>query len=127
MSGSKVRQRLKTGRWVCLLPLAFATAGCAANASPSHSSLPTFTIKMNDQLRFVPARVVVPRGTDALKLVNVGSIPHNLDIPALGVLSPSIPGGQSVTVTIHATKAGSYAFDCDVHAMDGMVGTLVVR
>ncbi len=82
---------------------------------------------MNDQLRFVPDRIVVPIGTDELKLVNVGSVPHNLDIPALDVVSPTVPGGQSTTVTVHATKAGSYTFDCDFHVMDGMVGTLVVK
>jgi plastocyanin len=82
---------------------------------------------MNDQLRFVPDRVVVPVGTDALKLVNVGSLPHNLHIPALGVLSPTVDGGQTLIITIHAKKAGSYYFDCDIHVMDGMVGTLVVR
>jgi plastocyanin len=89
--------------------------------------VPTFTIDMNDQLRFVPDRVVVPAGTDDLKLVNVGSLPHNLHIPSLGVDSPTVPGGQSAIVTIHVTKAGSYPFDCDIHVMDGMVGTLVVR
>jgi plastocyanin len=90
-------------------------------------SVPTFTIDMNDQLRFVPDHLVVPVGTDDLKLVNVGSLPHNLHIPALGVLSPTVEGGHTLVVTVHATKPGSYSFDCDIHVMDGMVGTLVVR
>ena len=107
--------------------LAVVGASCAAGTTHTPKAVPTFTIDMNDQLRFVPDRVVVPVGNDDLKLVNVGSVPHNLHIPALGVLSPDVAGGQTAVVTIHVKKPGSYSFDCDFHVMDGMVGTLVVR
>jgi plastocyanin len=110
--------------------IAVVLTGCSAGTPPAaraDSHVPTFTIDMNDQLRFKPDTIVIPKGTDALKLVNVGSVPHNLHIPALKVLSPTIDGGQTVTITIHATTAGTYAFDCDFHVMDGMVGTLIVR
>jgi len=82
---------------------------------------------MNDQLKFVPTHLVVPEGTDTLTLVNVGSVPHNFHIPALGIESATVGGGQTLLLTVHLHKAGSYSFDCDFHLMDGMVGTLTVR
>jgi plastocyanin len=111
-----------------ILPLGLVTialAGCSAS-SPSAKAAPTVTVDVNDHLRFVPDHLVLPEGIDAIRIVNVGSIPHNLDIPRLGVHSPTVNGGQTVTVTVDAAKPGTYSFDCDFHIMEGMVGTLVV-
>jgi plastocyanin len=123
---------LSTRRWTgwIALPLAavaaVALAGCSSTPR-SAGAVPTITVDVNDHLRFVPSHLVLPQGTDAIRIVNVGSIPHNLDIPQLGVHSPTVNGHQTITVTVHADKPGSYSFDCDFHVMEGMVGTLVVQ
>lgn len=108
---------------VCL-----AATGCA----PDHSS-PTpesgtqhVTIDGNDQMRFVPSRIVVRPGTVVVTLDDVGQEPHNIDFPTLHVKSPLISAGHSTSVTLHVAAGHTYPFDCDIHVSEGMVGTLVV-
>jgi len=107
------------------LALAALVSGCghqAAAANEQHVS-----IVVNDQLKFVPDRIVVHPGTVVLKIHDVGAIPHNIDIPSLHVVSPLVHSGGTIDVTVNAPKPGSYPFVCDLHVMDGMTGTLVVR
>jgi plastocyanin len=107
------------------LALAALVSGCghqAAAAGEQHVS-----IVVNDQLKFVPDRIVVHPGTVVLKIHDVGAIPHNIDIPSLHVVSPLVHSGGTIDVIVNASRPGSYPFVCDLHVMDGMTGTLVVR
>jgi plastocyanin len=101
----------------------------SACGGPSGSSIsgPTETVVVNDGMSFLPDHLTISVGTTTIRIKNVGSIPHNLDIPALHAASPTVDGGQTVTMTVHAKKAGTYPFVCTLHVMNGMVGTLVVR
>jgi plastocyanin len=105
---------------------ALALSACAG-PSGRRSAAPTVVIKVNDGMSFTPSTVTVGVGTTDLKVENVGSIPHNLAIPDFNVASPTVNGGQTVTVAVHAKRPGRYPFVCTLHVMNGMVGTLVVR
>jgi plastocyanin len=98
---------------------------CAGGAKAPKG--PVVTVQVNDQMRFVPSRLVVPLGRVTIRIRNVGTIPHDLDIPALHDESATVAGGQTAYMTIDTTAAKSYYFDCDFHVEEGMVGTLVVK
>jgi plastocyanin len=101
-------------------------SACSSTSSPT-TALPTVTVEVNDGMSFMPDHLTIPVGTTAIRIRNVGSIPHNLDIPTLNAASPTVNGGETVTMIVHARKPGTYPFVCTFHVMNGMVGTLVVR
>jgi plastocyanin len=103
-----------------------ALAACGGPAKDDATS-PTAIVKVNDGMSFIPSTLTIAPGTTDIKIENVGSIPHNLAIPSLNVSSPTVNGGQTVTVAVHVMKPGRYPFVCTLHVMNGMVGTLVVR
>ena len=120
---SRVRSFVVTG----MVTLSLLTLTACGGGTGSTTAVPTVTVKVNDGMSFMPDHLTIPVGTSEIRIRNVGSIPHNLDIPALDAASPTVNGGQTVTMTVHAPKPGTYPFVCTFHVMDGMVGTLVVR
>ena len=87
------------------------------------------TIAATDSFKFGPADVVVHPGKVALTLIDAGSYPHNISLPALGRTSPSVsgaPGQSSTTMLLTLATPGRYAFVCTYHSSAGMKGTLVV-
>jgi plastocyanin len=102
--------------------------GCGKSGSHASTSagVQHVTIVGNDNMRFVPDRVVVRPGTVVITLHDTGQEAHNIDFPQLHVKSPLIPGGASTSVTLHVAANHTYDFDCDIHLTEGMVGTLVV-
>ena len=87
------------------------------------------TIVGNNLLRFTPSIVHIHPGRVRITLEDMGAYPHNLQIPALHVTSPSVtgdPGGTAVTFTVDFPAKGRYHFDCVYHASAGMLGTFVV-
>jgi plastocyanin len=123
-------------------------AGCASAApagsssGPSASSAPAssgasgaagasqqVTITGNSSLRFAPMTVHVRTGTVKITLKDMGSYPHNIVIPGLGVTSATVtgaPGSGSVSFTVTFKHPGHYAFHCQYHQSAGMVGAFVV-
>jgi plastocyanin len=115
-----------------------AEAAAAVTAEPA-APAPTGTIievRMITDDRgnyFEPAEIEAKRG-DVLRLVLVSGV-HNLHFlpdsnPAGAVLPPAtemlqLPG-QTVDVPV-TMAAGEYYFQCDPHALLGMVGTLEVE
>jgi plastocyanin len=109
---------------VSLSATTIAACGGPTNVGPTP---PTAIVKVNDGMSFIPSTLTIGTGNTDIKIDNVGSIPHNLSIPTLNVSSPTVNGGQTVTVVVHVRKPGRYPFVCTLHVMNGMVGTLVVR
>jgi plastocyanin len=105
---------------------AIVLAACGDTAG-SPNAITTVLVTVNDGMSFTPSHLTIPVGTTDIKIRNLGSIPHNLAIPALDAASPTVNGGTTVTMVVHATKPGTYPFVCTFHVMNGMVGTLVVR
>jgi plastocyanin len=105
---------------------ALALTACGGTSGTPMAAT-TITVTVNDGMTFMPSHLTIPVGTTDIKIRNVGSIPHNLDIPALNAASPTVNGGTTVMMVVHAKKPGSYPFVCTLHVMSGMVGTVVVR
>jgi uncharacterized cupredoxin-like copper-binding protein len=77
---------------------------------------------------FDPTSVTIPADTETtIKVTNHGALPHNFSVPQLNI-SVDVDAGASVDVTIPATAAGEYDFDCNVpgHKDAGMIGKLIV-
>jgi plastocyanin len=73
--------------------------------------------------------VHVRTGTVMITLKDMGSYPHNIVIPGLGVTSATVtggPGSGSVSFTVTFKHPGHYAFHCQYHQSAGMVGAFVV-
>ena len=114
-------------RTLAMVGLSALALGACGGPSGSRRAAPTVVVKVNDGMSFIPSTVTVSVGTTDLKIENVGSIPHNLSIPDFNLTSPTVNGGQTVTVAVHAKAPGRFPFVCTLHVMNGMVGTLVVR
>jgi len=112
-------------------PAAQAPSGAAAHA-PSGSgsgSGQQVTIMGNNSLRFGPMTVHVHTGKVRITLKDMGAYPHNLVIPKLKVTSATVtgdPGGTQISFTVNFARPGRYAFHCQYHASEGMVGVFVV-
>lgn len=77
---------------------------------------------------FSPDRIELRVGeTVNLVLVDEGSLPHDLTIPALG-LSLAVEPGETASAALTAPRPGTFRFFCSVpgYRAAGMVGTLVV-
>ena len=95
-------------------------------ASPNASAqqVTTVTVTMKE-FKFVLSKKAVPHGKVVFKLVNKGSLAHDLKIA--GKKSKLIGKGKTSLFTVTLTK-GSKAYVCTVpgHAAAGMKGTLKV-
>jgi plastocyanin len=83
----------------------------------------------NSSLRFSPMTVRVHTGTVRITLKDMGSYPHNIVIPALGVTSQTVsgdPGSTEVSFTVTFKHQGRFPFHCQYHQSAGMVGMFVV-
>lgn len=76
---------------------------------------------------FSPGRLEVEAGSQlTIRLTNRGVVPHNLAIPALGVLVEAGPGGNATTVVDLPAEITAYDFLCSLpgHYESGMRGTM---
>jgi plastocyanin len=110
-------------------PAAHAPSGAAAHAPSGSGSGQQVTIMGNNSLRFGPMTVHVHTGKVRITLKDMGAYPHNLVIPKLKVTSATVtgdPGGTQISFTVNFARPGRYAFHCQYHASEGMVGVFVV-
>jgi nitrite reductase (NO-forming) len=130
------------------LGMVFLMVGAAACSSDSSEKEPTIEV-IAQNVRFTPDRIEVPAGQMVtLKLKNLDSTEHDLEVR--GLTPSSISGGGheghgepirltktiavhtdakgSATVEFQADEKGTYEVVCTIpgHAEAGMVATLVV-
>jgi plastocyanin len=106
-----------------------STVPASTGASGSAGASQQVTITGNSSLRFAPMTVQVRTGAVKITLKDMGSYPHNIVIPGLGVTSATVtggPGSSSVSFTVTFKHPGRYAFHCQFHESAGMVGAFVV-
>jgi plastocyanin len=80
------------------------------------------------ELRFDPAELTIPAGTDVpVAVANEGALEHTFTVDALGV-DVVLAAGASGEATLNGA-AGTYEFYCKIpgHREGGMVGTLTVE
>ena len=110
-------------------PAAHAPSGAAAHAPSGSGSGQQVTIMGNNSLRFGPMTVHVHTGKVRITFKDMGAYPHNIVIPKLKVTSATVtgdPGGTQISFTVNFARPGRYAFHCQYHASEGMVGVFVV-
>jgi len=105
-----------------------ATSAGIPAASPQPFPGATVEVQAYD-LGFSPIAIQLPSaGTSRIVLHNVGFVPHNLTVDALGIQVVAARGLTSET-TVTDPAPGTYEFYCSVsgHKEGGMVGTLLVQ
>jgi plastocyanin len=118
---------MTTGRLTLVLAVVAAVLSVAANASAATPKLtgvtgPGFTIELKQGSKDVKT---LKAGTYTIKIEDKSSI-HNFHLKGPGVNKlTTVPftGTQSWTVKL---KKGTYTYQCDIHAVDGMTGTFKV-
>jgi plastocyanin len=126
-------------------PAASATPAPSASAAPSGeptaeptgepSGAPGTTIELvASGIEFDTLEITVPAGEPfAIHLVNDDppGVPHDVDIETVEgeVLqhTDTVDGGQEVTYTYEPLDAGEYVFQCSIHPIPNMTGTLIVE
>ncbi|HEY8450341.1 MAG TPA: cupredoxin domain-containing protein [Bacillota bacterium] len=86
-------------------------------------------IELGPGFVFNPSEITVTQGQEVtLKLKNVDSIAHNIEIPDFNV-NQDVAAGEEVEVKFTPDKAGEFEFICNIpgHVEGGMVGTLIVQ
>ncbi len=75
-----------------------------------------------------PLMSEIPAGEIVLNVTNVGSMVHNLSIPALGVKTADLQPGESEKLELGNLADGQYDMLCEIagHAASGMTAMLMV-
>lgn len=82
------------------------------------------------EFKFSPASISLTKGeTVKITFKNTGSLSHNLVIGELRTATKTIGPGQEDSITVTATKTGTYTFYCEVgnHRQQGMEGKVEVK
>jgi len=126
-------------------PAASATPAPSGSDSPSGepsgapsgepSGAPGTTIELvASGIAYDTLEITVPAGEPfAIHLVNddPAGVPHDVDIEtAEGTVlqnTETVDGGQEVTYRYEPLDAGEYVFQCSIHPIPNMTGTLIVE
>lgn len=81
------------------------------------------------EFSFEPAEIDVDKGeTVRLKLINAGSLSHNIHLAGASVKTETVQSGASDTIQFTAESGGTIKFFCNVpgHKQAGMTGRIAV-
>jgi uncharacterized cupredoxin-like copper-binding protein len=109
-------------------PSAAHTAGPRPSEQASTPAETVVEVQAFD-LGFTPTSIELRApGTTRIVLQNIGRVPHNLTVDALGIQVVA-PRGLTSDATLIDPPPGSYQFYCSIsgHKEGGMVGTFVVQ
>jgi len=116
-------------------PSAEPSAAPSAEPTDVASGAPGTTIELvASGIEFDTLEITVPAGEPfAIHLVNQDppGVPHDVDIEtAEGAVlqdTDTVDGGGEVTYTYDPLDAGEYVFQCSIHPIPNMTGTLIVE
>lgn len=76
----------------------------------------------------ITGNLTAPAGNVTLSIANNGSMNHNVEVRGLGLVSPDVGSGGTVSLDLGELGPGSYELFCNIagHEASGMVATLVV-
>ncbi len=99
------------------------SSGTAAPATAAASEVTTVTLT---EFAINPARIETAAGT--LRVVNRGSVPHDLGVRGTDLMTPTLAPGESADLALGSLAAGTYEVVCHVpgHEAAGMRAELVV-
>ena len=140
-----LRGLLAAGLTLVAAPVLAACGGAqpagaqAGGKSAAKGTAAGVTIEMNDQNKFVPDRVTVPRGS-TVTWKNIGTMVHNVvagPSKAADKSHANVPSGAQPFASEYITAgqswpqkfdvAGEYTYFCQPHEALGMVATIIVE
>ncbi|HEU0237383.1 MAG TPA: cupredoxin domain-containing protein [Candidatus Limnocylindrales bacterium] len=116
-------------------PSAEPSGSPSAEPTDAPSGAPGTTIELvASGIEFDTLEITVPAGEPfAIHLVNddPAGVPHDVDIETTegAVLqdTDTVDGGGEITYTYDPLDAGEYVFQCSIHPVPNMTGTLIVE
>jgi plastocyanin len=121
-------RRLVVVLLVCGVVVATGLAGLSSAGTqlPKGLGVTTNVTVHMTEYHFQLSRTSAPVGTVVFTVVNEGMDVHNFSIA--GKTTPYIQAGESATLTVNFTSAGSRPYLCTIgtHAADGMQGTFTI-
>ena len=135
--------RLSSTRFALLGALAACVALVASlpllASAATKTSTVNVAIKPPNEFAFTLSKKTVPVGKVTFKVTNGGQLPHDFELcssnkgttktnACAGKTTQMLTPGQTATLTVSLTKAGTYEYLCTVpgHAATGMKGVLKV-
>ncbi len=113
-----------------ILRAGFSMLLLSALALPAVQASEVRTIEIRaTEFSFEPDEIQVHEGeTVRLKLINAGSLSHNIHLEGVPVETETVQSGSTATVRFTAQSAGTVQFFCDVpgHEQAGMTGRIAV-
>lgn len=112
-----------------ILGLVLLGASATVGAATDSEGVRTIEV-VAKEFAFEPSTIEVKPGqTVRIKLVNQGSLSHNLHIAGNGMETQTLQSGGSDSLTLEAPADGKLQFFCDVpgHKQAGMKGQIVVE
>lgn len=105
-----------------------AGASVQSHSVKAHAAASTTITVAASEFKFVLSKTSLPKpGSVTFKVTNKGHVPHDFKIN--GKKTKLLSPGQSASLPIKFSKAGSYPYLCTVpgHAAAGMKGTFKVK
>jgi plastocyanin len=100
-------------------------AGAPSSAATGRESTTTTVMVVMKDFKFILSRKSVPVGTVVFKIVNKGSVRHNMVFQApLFKGSPLISRGGRYTLKVTLKRPRTYVFICTPHFELGMIGQI---
>lgn len=109
--------------------IGFVALILGAIAISDGSSAPTqSTLNISVQEFSITGDVVAPAGEITLLIANNGSMTHNVEVRGLGLISPDVGPGGTVSLALGDLGPGTYELFCNIpgHESSGMITTLTV-
>lgn len=89
---------------------------------------PTINVSLKE-FSIAPTEIHIPAGGATLVVKNEGTMPHNFQIPSLGIQGKMLSPGDTDTIKVKGDKKGTFQGSCGVagHLESGMVTQVMVE
>lgn len=108
--------------------VALSLAGVASITNAASHQPETIEV-VATEFAFEPSEITVTPGAEIrIRLINDGSLSHNLHIDGEGIKTETLQTGSADTITVTAPEDGKLHFFCNVpgHKQAGMTGRVTV-
>ena len=112
---------------LCLAMFGLVDDSGADAASGSGAPTTVVTVELSE-FAFSPPMIDLPASGGVVRVINNGTMVHNVSLPELGKKSSDIAPGGPEDLTFGATATGDYTILCEIpgHSGSGMTGMLMV-
>lgn len=112
---------------IALFGLSDSGSSSAAGEGGGSEAVPAVIDVVLKEWAIEPSMIKVPEGGATLRVVNEGSMVHNLSIPSLGVKTPDLQAGESAEIEVTGAVGGHDAL-CEIagHAASGMTAMVQI-